>query len=178
VPGLRLTPSLDMGHNITSRWTQTFGTGFKMDWQRATVAMGNKGLLVEQHHTQATTSRVRAALEQWEEAIILLVQAITMEIIQEVTHMQLKVQLHHHLNHLPTTRMGCPVSPPSTPTTWPAMAGARLDQEPRCHTDQHLTKRNHTPRPQASLWWTASNKYTYILWSSSSTVFRNVIEAG
>merc|ERR1712037_1017571 len=125
VPGLRLTPSLDMGHNITSR---------------ATVAMGNKSLLVEQHHTQATTSRVRAALEQWEEAIILLVQAITMEIIQEVTHMQLKVQLHHHLNHLPTTRMGCPVSPPSTPTTWPAMAGARLDQEPRCHTDQHLTK--------------------------------------
>ena len=58
-------------------------------------------------------------MDQWEEAIIiLLVQAVTMEIIQEVetvllmdndyvcqvTHMQLKVQLHLHLNHPPTTR--------------------------------------------------------------------------
>merc|ERR1712226_1582105 len=63
------------------------------------------------------------------------------EIIQEVTHMQLKAQLLQHLNLLPTTRMAWPVSPPSTPTTFPAMAGARLDQQPQCHPDQHLTEK-------------------------------------
>merc|ERR1712218_452526 len=113
--------------------------------QQSYGGYGQQGSFGEGAPHTSCHHRARAAMDQWEEAIIiLLVQAVTMEIIQEVTHMQLKVQLHLHLNHPPTTRMGCPVLPPSTPTTWPAMAGARLDHQPRCHIDQHLTKRNYT----------------------------------
>merc|ERR1712181_10341 len=86
--------------------------------------------------------------QQQGEVTTLPVEVVTMEIIQEVTHMQLKVQLlRQHQNHLPTTPMECPVSPPSTPMTWPATAGARYDHQPRSHPGQRRTKRNHRPRP-------------------------------